>query len=167
MNEMNYCVECGTRLKLRHLENEGEIPFCERCNEFRFPIFSCAVSMIVLNPKKDRALLIKQYGNDFFVLTAGYVNKGENAENAVAREIKEELGASVKEIRFNRSGYFEKSQTLIFNFTAVLESEEIKPNHEVDYYEWFSFENAKKNIKPNSLAQQFVNEFFDNNEVIK
>ena len=59
---MNYCMECGTKLELRHLENEGEIPFCSQCNQFRFPIFNTAVSMICIDVKNQKILLIKQYG---------------------------------------------------------------------------------------------------------
>ncbi len=164
---MDFCPVCGTKLHLKHLEHEGDIPYCENCKDFRFPIFSTAVSMITLSPDKNRMLFLKQYGNDFYVLPAGYVNKGESAEDAVRREIKEELGAKVKKLYFNRSGYFEKSQTLILNFTAVLESEELNPNYEVDSFGWFSFPDAKKSIKPNSLAEKFVVGFIDNNEVIK
>jgi len=165
--ELVYCPVCGRKLIMKYCENEGDIPFCESCNDFRFPIFSTAVSMIALNPQKDKMLFLKQYGNDFFVLPAGYVNKGENAESAVKREIKEELGVGVGEVFFNRSGYFEKSQTLILNFTAVLESETLDTNYEVDSFEWFSFDKAGASIKPDSLAQRFVKGFLDNNEVIK
>ena len=166
--ELNYCPVCGTKLYKKYCENEGDIPFCESCEEFRFPVFSTAVSMIALNPSKDKILLLKQYGNDFFVLPAGYVNKGENAEHAVRREISEELGVSVKSLYYNnRSSYFEKSQTLILNFTAILESEELTTDFEVDSFEWFSFADAKRNVKPDSLAAHFVNCFVDNNEVIR
>jgi len=71
---MKYCMECGTKLETKYLENEGVIPFCPNCNEFRFPIYSCAVSMEVLNPDKNKVVLIKQYGRDFNVLVAGYIN---------------------------------------------------------------------------------------------
>ena len=51
---MKYCVECGTKLIYKELENEGMIPYCEKCHEYRFPIFSSAVSMIILNPDKSK-----------------------------------------------------------------------------------------------------------------
>ena len=57
---MKYCVECGTKLETRFLKDEGDIPFCPQCNQFRFPIFNCAVSMEVLNPDKNKVVLIKQ-----------------------------------------------------------------------------------------------------------
>ena len=73
---MKYCVECGTKLIYKELENEGMIPYCEKCHEYRFPIFSSAVSMIILNPDKNKILLIKQYGKPSYILVAGYINKG-------------------------------------------------------------------------------------------
>ena len=67
---------CGTKLQDRELEGEGIIPYCERCGEYRFPVFSTAVSMIVTNTERDKILLIKQYDRDCYILVAGYVNKG-------------------------------------------------------------------------------------------
>ena len=51
-------MECGTKLKDKFLKNEGMVPFCEKCNAYRFPVFSAAVSMEVLSPGKDKVLLI-------------------------------------------------------------------------------------------------------------
>ena len=92
---MNYCMECGTKLELRHLENEGEIPFCSQCNQFRFPIFNTAVSMICIDVKNQKILLIKQYGRPDYILVAGYISRGEDAEAAVKREVFEETGMTV------------------------------------------------------------------------
>ena len=55
---MKYCFECGTKLIEKTLKNEGNIPYCEKCGEYRFPIFSTAVSMIVKNPAQNKILLI-------------------------------------------------------------------------------------------------------------
>ena len=93
---MKYCYECGERLTERELENEGIVQYCEKCGEYRFPIFSTAVSMIVENPDKTKILLIQQYGRKNNILVAGYVNKGENAESAVMREVMEETGLEIK-----------------------------------------------------------------------
>ena len=98
---MEYCRFCGTQLVPRELKNEGMVPYCEKCGEFRFPVFSTAVSMIVMNRRRDRILLIKQYGRDSYILVAGYVNKGEDAENTVRREVAEETGLRVVELHFN------------------------------------------------------------------
>ena len=87
-----YCQVCGSKLVDKELEGEGLVPFCPACNEFRFPMYNVAVSMIVINKKTDKILLIKQYGRDVYILVAGYVNRGEQLEHAVVRELKEETG---------------------------------------------------------------------------
>lgn len=158
---MNYCYECGTKLIEKELENEGIIPYCTKCNQYRFPIFSTAVSIIVQNPSRDKVLLIKQYGKPHFVLVAGYINKGESAENALIRELKEEIGLNATDLKFNKSEYFEPTNTLMLNFTCVADSESLDGlnTNEVDFAQWFSLDDAKQNIKPNSLAQKFYTEW--------
>ena len=35
-----YCHECGSELTEKELENEGIIPFCPKCNQYRFPMYN-------------------------------------------------------------------------------------------------------------------------------
>ena len=159
--DMNYCMQCCGKLHMKRHETEGEVPFCDQCGDYRFPIFNTAVSMIVTNPARDKVILIQQYGRPFYILCAGYVNRGEDAEDAAVREVKEELGLTVEELRFNRSHYFAPSNTLMLNFTAVVRQEEAHPNWEVDRWRWFPLAEARKNIKPGSLAAAFLNGYLD------
>ena len=157
-----YCRECGAALIEKELKNEGIVPFCPDCGEFRFPMYNVAVSMIVVNRQTNQILLIQQYGKPSYVLVAGYVNRTESLENAVAREIKEETGMTVSEIHFNRTRFFERSNTLMCNFTAFVENDaELQTNEEIDSFAWFSFDDARKNIRPNSLAAYFLNTYLD------
>ena len=163
-----YCMQCGTALTEKFLASEGKhIPFCPSCNEYRFPVFSTAVSMIVTNKEHNRILLIKQYGGDSYILTAGYVNKGEDAEDAVIREVKEETGLIVTDLSFNHSHYFSRSNTLMLNFTVTVADEILHPNEEIDSYAWFSYEEARANIRRNSLAQAFLNGYLDQHWVFR
>ena len=141
MFELKYCPQCGTLLTEKYLENEGNIPYCEKCGDYRFPIFSTAVSMI-------------------YILVAGYVTKGEDAEDTCQRELMEELSLTAEEIHFNRSHYFAPSNTLMLNFTVIVKESEPKPNSEIDEYHWFTVGEARKNIRPNSLAQKFLEGYF-------
>ncbi|MDO4974561.1 MAG: NUDIX domain-containing protein [Eubacteriales bacterium] len=160
--EMNYCMQCGEKLQLKYHETEErEIPWCESCQAFRYPVFNTAVSMIVLSRDGSRVILIQQYGRPFYVLVAGYVNQTEDAETAVAREVKEELGLTVESLHFNRSHYFAPSNTLMLNFTVTVAEDDPHPNWEIDSWRWFSVEEARRNIKPGSLAAIFLNGYFD------
>ena len=159
--EMNYCMQCGAKLVIRRHETEGELPYCESCGEFRYPVFNTAVSMIVMNEAKDRIILIQQYGKPSYVLVAGYIDKGEDAETAVAREVKEELGMTVSSIRYNRSHYYARSNTLMLNYTVTVRESEAHPNWEVDSWRWFSVDDSRKNIRTHSLAEIFLNGYLD------
>ena len=161
---MKYCYECGNKLINKELENEGIIPYCEKCGEYRFPIFSTAVSMIVENQDKTKILLIQQYGKKNNVLVAGYINKGENAEAAVIREVMEETGLKVKTLHFNKSEYFKNTNTLMLNYSCTVESESLEHLNtvEVDEAQWFTHEQAVENIKKHSLAERFLLNYLNN-----
>ena len=49
--EMRYCMRCGKRLTLREHPTDGPVAYCEDCGDYRFPVFSAAVSIVVLNPE--------------------------------------------------------------------------------------------------------------------
>ncbi len=162
---MNYCYECGTKLVPKELEGEGIIDYCETCKTFRFPIFNTAVSMEVLSPDRNKIVLIKQYNRDKYILTAGYVNRGECAEETVAREVKEELGIEVGDIKFNKSEFYEPSNTLMLNFSCVAKTEELNiAQKEVDHAEWFTIEEIEQKIFQGSLAHRFLHEFLEKNK---
>ena len=155
--EMNYCMQCGTRLEMRmHPQEETEVAYCPSCEAFRHPVYNTAVSMVVQNASRDRILLIQQYGRPSYILVAGYVNRGEDAEDAAVREVREEMGLKVTAVRFNHSHFFAPSNTLMLNFTAEVESEEVHVNTEVDSYAWFSKDEARQQILQGSLAQAFL-----------
>lgn len=158
---MKHCIECGQELVMRECEHEGMIPYCSQCEQFRFPIFNTAVSMIVLNEMEDKILMIQQYGRASNILVAGYVNKGESAEVALLREMREEIGRDIIKYRYMKSEYFDKSNTLIWNFAVVIDSENLEDvsDWEVDYAQWFGFEEALVNVKQDSLAQRFLQYF--------
>lgn len=158
----SYCTECGTLLVNKELEGEGIVPYCEKCGQYRFPLYNVAVSMIVIDESTGKILLIQQYGKPVYILVAGYVNRGERIEDAAVREIKEETGMTANRIKFNRTNFFEKSNTLMCNFTALVkDSSELTPNKEIDSYKWFSPDEARKNILPDSLASKFLNAYLD------
>ena len=153
---MRYCEKCGHILIEKELEKEGKIPYCPICKEFRFPTFNSAISTIIFNKEKNKILLIQQYGNPHNILVAGYINKGENAKEALCREVQEEVGIDLAFYEYNDNAYFEKSNTLIHNYTSIAKSEEFTINDEVDKAKWYSIEEAINVIKPNSLAKQFL-----------
>lgn len=162
LKDQSHCPACGAPLAERALEGEGLVPYCERCAAFRFPTFNVAVSMIVRDASTGRILLIRQYGRPHYILVAGYVNRGERAEDAAVREIAEETGMTASRLRFNRTAFFEPSNALMINFAAFVEdAAALRPNREIDSCQWFEPSEARRNVKPNSLAEAFLNAYLD------
>ena len=154
--KMNYCMECGSLLHRKPHGEEGLVPYCDTCAAFRYPVFNTAVSLLVMDEAKENILLIRQYGRPSYILVAGYVNCGEDAEDAARRELKEELDLDAVSLSFNRSHYFPPSNTLMLNFTVTVDRKDAQPNREVDDWRWFSLADAREAIKPGSLARAFL-----------
>lgn len=156
---MNYCYKCGNKLEPKECVNcgisEGMVMYCDNCSEYRFPLFDTAVSSVIFNEDFSKTLLIRQYDLDWNIFVAGYVNKSENLQEAIVREIGEEVSLSVKKYIFNESCYYEKSNTLVSNFITVVDDENFTLTTEVDSACWYDVEKAKDIILQNSLAEYF------------
>ena len=90
-----------------------------------FPRLSPA--MIVLVEKGDQALLAwgRQFPGRFFSTLAGFVEPGESLEQAVEREVMEEVGLKVGEIRYFGSQPWPFPHSLMCGFHCTYESGEI------------------------------------------
>jgi len=153
----HFCKQCGERLSEKMCDNEGVIPFCSHCNQYRFPAFNTAISAIILNPSQDKILLIQQYGRKDNILVAGFVSQGENLETTLIREIQEELNFSIQTHRYMSSEYHPSSNTLMCNYLCIANGEDLSgANHEIDDASWFSFDEALSEIKKDSLAEHFL-----------
>ena len=153
-----YCRECGQKLTLRFCENEGLIPYCGKCESYMFPQFSVAVSMVVTNRAQDKILLAKHVEDSDFILFAGYMKKGENAEKTIPREIKEELGLDVVKVKYMSSRYHTRKEVLMLNFIVVVEDKPIKLQlDEVAEARWCTPDEAVALIRKGTTAEFFLN----------
>lgn len=154
--EARYCMCCGARLVMREHPTDGLVPFCPACGDYRFPVFSTAVSLVVTNPERTGLLMIRQYGEEHAVFVAGYVDKGETAEHAARRELMEELGLEATQLRYLASHYYAPSETLMLNYHATVAETEPSPNAEVDAWAWLTPAQARARMKPGGLAERLL-----------
>lgn len=152
-----YCRDCGDKLTLKFLENEGLVPYCNKCDCFKFPFFPVAVSMTVVNRSEDKILLAKHVGDDAYVLLAGYIKKGENAEKTIPRELREETRLTAIKWKYVASRYHEAKDVLMINFIVTANEGEITLNEELEEVRWCTLSEAKELIKKNSTAEYFLN----------
>ena len=97
----SYCPVCGEKLGLRVCGDEGEVPFCTRCDHPWFDMFASAAIVLVVNPEGKVALLDQSYiSTQYKNLVSGYIKPGESAEECAMREVKEETGLTMLNPRF-------------------------------------------------------------------
>ena len=151
-----YCRDCGEKLSLRFLENEGLVPYCAKCEKFKFPFFPVAVSMTVVNRSEDKILLAKHTGDKEYKLFAGYIKKGETPEKAIPRELKEETGLSAIKWRYFSSRYHDARDLLMLNYIVTADEGTMTLNEEIEDARWCTREEAQKLIMKDSTAEYFL-----------
>ena len=152
-----YCPHCGERLGEKELGDEGMVPWCGRCERPVWEAFTTAVIAAVVNEDNEVALLRQGYiSAETYVCVSGIMKPGESAEDAMVREIGEELGLAVKELRYMGSWPHKNGDMLMLGFCAVVEKGEFTLSREVDAARWAPFDEALPLIREGSIAQQLV-----------
>ena len=154
-----FCGKCGTAMR-RH-ENPNEPAFvCPKCGYMAYPKISPAV--IVLVTKGDQVLLQRNshYKSANWSLVAGFVDPGENLEEAVRREIREESSIEVKDIRYVRSQTWPFPSNIMIGFRAEYASGEIHPDgEEVLASQWFDRGNLPEIPRKGSIARAMLDDW--------
>lgn len=117
----SYCGRCGE--KTVHDEKE-RMKKCPRCGNMIYPRISPAVIIGVTDG--DRLLLSKYAGRSYtrFALLAGYTEIGETLEETVEREVMEEVGLKVKNIRYYKSQPWGVDGNVLMGFYCDLDGDD-------------------------------------------
>ncbi len=152
-----YCPHCGTKLISKEIGDEGMIPYCEKCNIPLWDMFTTSIIAAVVNEYREVALLRQNYVSlTKYVCVAGIMKLGESAEETAIREIKEEIGQDVEELKYVGSYPYEKKEMLMLGFKATVKKKDFKLSSEVDAAEWVRYENALSLLREGSIAWQLV-----------
>lgn len=159
-NDNRYCGRCGKELshdhRLRMLK-------CD-CGNQVFPRISPAVIVGVING--DEILVTKYAGREYKknALIAGFTEIGETAEETVAREVMEEVGLKVKNIRYYKSQPWGFSGTLLLGFFCEVDGDtEIRMDEEeLSVAEWIPRSELEEYTENVSLTGEMMNTFRSN-----
>lgn len=116
-----FCSKCGSPTKNSEKER---LLYCESCGFQAYPTISPCV--IVAVHDGDRLLLTKYAGRAYtkYALIAGFAEIGESLEQTVLREVKEEVGLNVKNLKFYKSQPWPFTDTLLAGFYAELDGDD-------------------------------------------
>lgn len=133
-----YCGACGG--KTYHLK-QGFERICPQCKLSFFPRIS--PSIIVRIRKDDHILMARSphFPTGVFGLVAGFVDSGESLEETVHREVKEEVGIAIKNVKYFQSQPWPFPDSLMVAFTADHDFGEIMiDNNEISEADWYRYD---------------------------
>ena len=147
-------------------DDKERMMYCENCHNMEFPKICPAVIIGVTD--KNRLLMSKYAGRTYkkYALLAGFTEIGETPEETVAREVMEEVGLKVKNIRYYKSQPWSFTDTLLLGFYCDLDgADEITlDREELALAEWFEREEIPVEPSRDSLTNEMIMKF-KNNEV--
>lgn len=156
------CPQCRDKLIDRKIGDEGIIPYCETCQIPLWDMFTTCVICAVINEFDEIALIRQQYVSATnYVCIAGIIQLGENAEETVTREVKEEIGLKVERIQYIRSFFYDKKQILMLGYKAKVRKEEFTISEEVDSVAWIPLSESLSKLKDGNIAWQLVKEIIE------
>ncbi len=156
-----FCSRCGTKIE-SGFDMLGKE--CSNCGFISFPRISPAV--IVLIEKDNMALLARagRFKENLYSVIAGFVEPGETLEDTVRREVKEETGIDVKDVRYFGSQPWPFPDSLMIGFTARYAGGEIRiDGEEVVDARWFQAGDLPEIPGKISIARSLIDWFIEKN----
>jgi len=143
------CGRCGGAMK--H-DGKERMLYCEACGNHVYPKISPVVIVGVTSGSK---LLLTVYANREYrryALIAGFIEIGESAEEAVKREVMEEVGVKVKNLRYYKSQPWGFSDSLLFGYYAELDGDPDITIDENELSEAVWLERDEIDVEPDNLS---------------
>jgi NAD+ diphosphatase len=152
-----FCGACGEHMLHDCSERTLRCPSCElRC----YPQLS--PSMIVLVTRGDEILLARSpnFASGFYSTLAGFVEPGESVEQCVRREVQEEVGLQVHNLRYLGSQNWPFPHSLMLGYHAEYAGGEIVPQPgEIEDARWFTLDQLPQ-LPPQQAISRYLIELY-------
>ncbi len=152
-----FCGKCGTVLSI---DTEERAMFCPSCQKKIYPRINPAVIVGVVN--QDR-ILISKYKRNYAhnALIAGFTEIGETVEETVHREVMEETGLKVKNLKFYKSQPWGMAGEILMGFYCEVDGDDtIKPDgKELKFASWLRPEEIQLQPQAYSLTNEMMCNF--------
>jgi NAD+ diphosphatase len=143
-----YCGRCGTPTVVKAGERARQ---CPSCGQVHYPRIAPAVMALVR--KADRLLLARSphFPPGMHSALAGFVEPGESLEQCLVREVREEVGVEVANLRYFSSQPWPFPHSLMIAFNCDYAGGEITPEPgEIEAAGWFDLDNLP--VLPNKIS---------------
>lgn len=155
-----FCAACGGPME--HGTRE-RVQVCPRCGRVEYPRINPVVMVAVHSG--DRLLMSKYRGRQAgsYALLAGFMEIGETPEEAARREVFEETGVRIRNLRYYRSQPWALSQSLLLGFFAELDGEDTitLQEEELAVAAWIPREEIRESEDDFSLTRCMIQAFRD------
>ena len=152
-----HCIQCGLK---NEPKNDERAKKCPQCGYVSFPRISPAIIVLIEHDGKALLACSPRFKEGLFSTLAGFVEPGETLEDAVRREVKEEAGIDVKNIRYFGSQPWPFPDSLMVGFTAEYAGGDINiDNNEILDARWFSADDMPEIPAKISISRALIDSF--------
>lgn len=152
-----YCGSCGS---LTETKSDERAKLCPICGSVSYPRISPAVIVAVTKGRQILLAHAKHFRGNMYSIIAGFLEPGETLEECVERELMEEVGIKVKNIKYFGSQPWPFPNSLMIGFTAEYDRGEIKVDGvEIGDANWFEKGNLPEIPSKMSIARKLIDWF--------
>lgn len=153
-----YCGACGSETNFG--ESEDWVKKCPNCHESFFPKISPAIIVAISHKGKLLMAHHKRMASGIYTILAGFVNPGESLEECIHREVFEEAGIKVKNIKYFASQPWPFPDSLMVGFKAEYNGGELQPElNEITDLKWFAPTEIPEWPNRSSIARALIDDF--------
>ena len=163
----SFCGRCGEHFEYSHKERAM---ICPSCGNVVYPKIAPAVIVGILNSSGDKIVMTRYAGREYkgHALVAGFCEIGETAEDTVRREVLEEVGLHVRNIRYYKSQPWGFDSNLLFGYYCTADEDE--PIHmddgELAKAVWVSRDEIGEEERNLSLTAEMIMHFKEEGDKI-
>lgn len=169
-DQHRYCGRCGNKNQARSVSEL--VMHCSQCKLDFYPRISPCVIVLL---HRDNKILLARHSqarrNNWYSTLAGFIECGESVEQCVHREIKEEVGLEVKNLRYQNSQTWPFPSQLMLGFFAEYKAGEIVVDgEEIEDAKWWPIDDLPSHPPAISISGWLINSYIEeykkrNNEI--
>jgi NAD+ diphosphatase len=149
-----YCGRCGTPTRVKAGERAKE---CPGCGYVAYPRVTPAMMVLVTRGSELLLARAPRFPPGMYSALAGFVEAGETIEDCIHREVREEVGLEIGDIRYFASQSWAFPHSLMIAYTAEYAGGVLRPDEtEIAEARWFAW-NAVPSLPPSiSISRRLI-----------